>query len=304
MNTQVEAWFERAYIKGATHVLQSRGFLLKGTTRDPDRVQAKEVRWRIAGRGEAEEMSDTVEDAKVMNAGRDYVDGTLKDYQAAEYMRHPDLNKMSENEQGVIQTTGARALGRKFDNVHFEEFDGQAANIATIGDGSTHISIMDVREGEDDILGEGVNDLTEMFCPLPAYAFSQLMLWKQFSSSDYNGPDYPLAKMTERRKWGSVTYFKAPNELFTYDTGRGKDAWRTATWFQSYMWLKSCVGFATNYEMQSRITWENPKTAWFFNNWMPACVKTILPAGVKRMKFLFTPATIAGVTEPAAYDPS
>lgn len=284
--TPVSAWFENAYIKGATHKLQSQGFLLKGTTREPDRVQAKTVIWRIAGRGEAVEMPDIPEQAEVMNADRSTVQGDLKDYQAADWVRHPDINKMSENEQEIVQQTAAFALGRKFDRVHFDEFDATslaAGNI--IGNGTAVTDLLSLDYAEAVIVGQGVIGPMELFCPLPSVAFKQLCLWKQFSDADYVGPDYPLARMTMRKKWGFVTYFVCPNEMFTFDTGVSATAWQTADWFQSYMWVKSAVGFGTNYEMQSRITWENRYTAYFANNWMPALAKVILPEALVRVKF-------------------
>lgn len=286
MSTEVQNWFEKAYIKGATKKLQSQGFLLKGTTREPDRVQAKTVVWRIGGRGEAQEMAQIPEEAAVMNAGRDTVEGDLKDYQAAEWIRHPDINKMSENEQENVQWEAASALGRKFDRVHFDEFDGAtlpAGNV--IGTGTAKIGLLDIEWGEQQIMGYGLTGPIELFCPLPARAFKQLCMWKQFASADYVGPDYPLARMTMRRKFGFVTYFVCPNEMFTFSTGAGKDAWKTADWFQTYMWWKYAVGFATNYELQSKITWENRFTAHFANNWMPALCRIILPEGVCRLKF-------------------
>lgn len=285
MTTPVEAWFEKAYIKGATHKLQSQGFLLKGTTREPDRVNARDLVWRIAGTGEAREMSNTIERAQPMNAGRETVEGTIKDYQAADWIRHPDINKMSENEQQIVQQTASMALGRKFDRIIFDEFDTLGAG-DNIGDGTTDITLLDVMQAEAEIMGQGGNDM-ELFCPLPSLAFKQLQLYEQFSSADYNGPDYPLARMTVRKKWGFCTYFMAPNQMFTFDTGVGLEAWKTATWFQTYMWMKSCTGFGTNYEMQSRITWENQYTAYFANNWMPGCAKIILPEGLRRIKMKF-----------------
>jgi hypothetical protein len=293
MTTPVEAWFEKAYIKGATHKLQSQGFLLKGTHREPDRVTAKEVVWRVAGRGEAREMAETVEAAQPMNAGRETVTGTLKDYQAADWIRHPDINKMSENEQQVVQQTAAWALGRKFDRINLDEYDTGVPATAEyeIGDGTGDLTLMDFMQGEAEIMGQGGAGL-ELFCPVPSLWMKQLMLYEQFSSSDYNGPDYPLAKMTVRRKWGFCTYFQAPNEMFTFDTGVSATAYKTAVWAQTYMWAKSCAGFATNYEMQARITWENRFTSYFANNWMPGAAKVILPEGFRRLKFKFNAALI------------
>jgi hypothetical protein len=61
-----------------------------------------------------------------------------------------------------------------------------------------------------------------------------------------------------------------------------------ANQLDAYMWAKSAIGFATNYEMQSRITWENLYTAYLANNWMPAASTPILggaTGAIRRLRF-------------------
>ena len=294
MTQAVETWFQTAYIKGATAKLQSQGHLLKGMTRAPSRIVGKEAIFRVAGRGKAVEMSRTWEKAAPMNAGRDTVSLTFKDYQAVDVVRHPDINKMDIDEQSDIQKTAAYALGRKFDDLHFEEFDALALPAAqVIGDGTTAIGLLDPMAARARIAAKGINGDASMYCPLPSSAWNKMLIYKQFSESTWSGEaTSPLAAGVQKRKWNGVTYFEAPDELFTFNTGRGETASTGATWFQTYMWLKDAVGFRTTYGMKSHISWENQYTGYFCNNWMDAGVKTILPDAVVRLKFKFEDPTV------------
>lgn len=289
----VEPWLQTAYIKGAVHKLQSKGFTLKGTTLAPTKIEAKTAEFRTAGRGEAKPLSTTFEPGQLMNAARDKVTLTLEDWQAMDPIKHPDVNRMNTAELDVVQTTCAYALGRVFDNMHFLKMDAAAGAIATIGDGSAQIQLLDPMGAKSDIVGAGLLTTPDIFCPLPAYAFQKMKIYKQFSESTWKGGDLPLARGAEAVTWDGVHYFQAPNELFTYDTGRSATAWKTATWFQTYMWHRAALGFATSYTMQSRITWENLYTSWLANNWMDGGVAIIEADAIKRIKMLFTkPATL------------
>jgi hypothetical protein len=289
MSQNVDAWVQKAYIKGVTHKLQSQGFLLKGTTRDASKIEGKTAEFRVAARGVATPLAATWERAVPMNGDRSIVTLTLSDWQAADVIKHQDLNRMNVKEQDEVQKSAAFALGRKFDDLHFEEFDAQAGAIVTIGDGSTAMTLLDPINAKGAIKGYGLLDAPEIFCPLPENLWNKMMIYKQFSESTWAGGDMPLARGADKRTWNGVHYFAAPNELFTYDTGRSAIAWLSATWVQTYMWHRAAVGFASSYGLQSRITWENQYTGYFANNWMDAGVKTILPEAVKRLKFLFAP---------------
>jgi hypothetical protein len=278
MSVPVSAWFQNAYIRGATHVLQSKGWMLKGTFREPDRILGKTAYWRVAGAGVAVPLSDSIEQLTPMNLDRSTVNGVLTDWQAADWIKHPDINSMSENEQEVTQKSAAMALGRKFDRLVIEALDADT-NIPTIGNGSAAISIIDVITAAGQIMGSGWVDELELFCPLPQVMWNQLLLYREFSSSDYVGPEYPLSKMTLTKKFGFVTYFLVPDSTLTVPATNQMDA---------YMWAKSAIGFSTNYDMQSRITWENLYTAYLANNWMSGVAKPILggaTGAIRRLRF-------------------
>ena len=279
MSVPVSAWYQNAYIRGATHILQSRGWLLKNTFRPEDRIEGNTAYWRVVASGTATPLSDTIEPLTPMNLDKQMVNGTISDWQAADYIRAVDINKQTENEQEVTQKAAAMALGRRFDRIVFDALDADAA-IPTIGNGSAAISILDTMEGEGQIMGSGwVDNAPELFCPLPQRFWNQLRLFKEFSSADYTGPDYPLSKMTMAKKVGFVTFFLCPDSLFTVPAANQID---------TYMWEKSAIGFATNYEMKSYISWENQLTAYLANNWMGGVAKPILggaTGAIRRLRF-------------------
>lgn len=289
MTTEISAVNQTAYIKGVTQKLQSKGFFLRGTSREPDRIEGKTCQWRVGSRGDATPLSTTIERAKPMNLEVTPVEATLTDWQAADWVKFEDINRLNFKEQDQIQKSAAYALGRRFDIMHMEALEGASLHAShVIGDGSTAITLVDVMDAGDVIKGEGILDSMDIFCPLPGRLFSKLKLYKEFSNAEWAGGDLPLARGADKVTWNGVHYFAAPNEMFLYDTGRSKDAWKTAAWVQTQMYLKPALGFATSYTMQSKITWENLYTSYFCNNWMDGVAKVILAEGVSRLKFTFT----------------
>lgn len=287
MSQPVSAWFQTAYQKGATQKLQSRGFLMKGMTAAPVRFVGNQAVFRVVGRGSAQPLSRAWEKAEPMNAARDTVTLTLTDWQAADVIKHPDINRMDVAEQAIIQESAAMALGRKFDDIHMETFDAMSLPAGQIiGDGTTAIDLLKVVNARGRITSKGILGSREIFCPLPSRLFNTLKIYKQFSTSDWTG-DHALAMGAPKKLFDGVTYFEAPDELFTYDTGRGATASATATWVQTYMWLRDSIGFGSTYGLNSKITWENQYTGYFCNNWMDAGVKPILDDAIIRLKFTF-----------------
>lgn len=289
MSTEISAVMQTAYIKGVVSQLQSKGFFLRGTFREADRIEGKTAQWRVSGRGEAKPLSPTIERATPMNIEVAPVEATLSDWQAPDWVRFPDINRINFKEQDNIQKQAAFALGRRFDILHMEALEAASLDAShVIGDGTAAITLPDVMDAADAIKGEGILDSPEIFCPLPGRLFNKLKLYKQFSSSEWAGPDLPLARGNDKVTWDGVHYFRAPNEMFLYNTGRSKDAWKTASWVQTHMYLKGGCGWATSYNLQSKITWENQWTAYFCNNWMDGVAKVLLPEAVSRLKFTFT----------------
>ncbi len=274
MTSRAPAWFEQKYVAGAIHKLQSKGFLLKEAVNSTGEIKGNQVSWKIAGTGVATEMADGISDVPVMNADRTVVTAIMKDYEANDWIKVTDVEKMSENEQQVSQQTAAMAMGRKFDQVLLGTLDADA-NIATVGSGAAAIGITDIMTAQGAIAALGVGSY-DYFCGLPQILMQQLELYREFANSQYVGDDLPLLKQIGSRRWRGITFMPLPDAYFNVPAANQIDG---------YLWVKDFVGLAPNYAMQSRIDYVPLKKAYLAANTMGMAAASLMPEGVKRLRF-------------------
>lgn len=281
---RAEAWFESKYINGAHHKLQTDGYLLKGLFAMSTSQDGKDVTWKVAGRGDATEMSDALEDRPHLNADRTAVTEPMKRYEANEWIKVQDIHQMPESEQQVAQQTCAWAIGRRYDKVAVEAMDAAAGAITNIGNGSARLSPLDLINGQAAIKAQGIIGSPTINCIVSYAGMASLLVHKVISNADYI-TDNPFMKEIGARLWNGIRIIPVPDEyLATPDTNQ-KDG---------YMWLQPTVGFATPTDMTgkislaTRIDYVATKKAWFIANTMSACAKVILPEGVRRLRFLNT----------------
>lgn len=267
-------WYTTQYDTRVNHLLQSEGFLLKGTTQAPVEVVGNTLKFFFMGTGEAQEMSQTVELVQPQNLDKTTKDVTMRDFQFAEFVRHGEAERISVEFKSAIQEAGAMALGRKFDRIILQAMDDEDTAIDTIGDGSAAISPIDVSTGKAEINSLGMMKMNEFFCPLPSMAWEQLKLYKVFNNADYTGPDLNFKNNVEAKTWNNINFFQLPDEAFTSPaTGE----------VYTYLWNKKTVGFGSNYAIKSVITYENLYTAWLYNSTMSGAAKVLQTPGVRRL---------------------
>jgi hypothetical protein len=267
-------WYTTQYDTRVNHILQSEGFLLKGTTLPPVEVKGNTLQFFILGRGEATEMSQTVEMVQPQNLGKETVSVEMKDYQFAEFVRHGEPERISVEFKSAIQEAGAMALGRKFDRIILQAMDDEASDIDTIGDGSAAISPIDVSTAKAEINSLGMMKMNEFFLPVPSMSWEQLKLYKVFNNADYTGPALNFANGVEAKTWNGVQFFQLPDEAFTSPaTGE----------VYTYLWNRRTVGFGSNYAIKTVISYENLFTAWLYNSVMSGAAKVLQEEGVKRL---------------------
>lgn len=274
MPAQTPAWFEPKFKKGVTHRVQSRGFLLRGTTAESTTTDGSTVTWRRANAGTATILGAGMSASPVMNAGRDTVTATFVDYEANEFIKKADLNKMSENEQQVAMQSIAMACGRQFDNVILRTLDADS-NIATIGDGTAAIGITDIMNAQGAIFDVGAGSY-EYYCALPGLFMQQLELYREFSSADYVTDGYPLLKEIGARKWRNITFIPVPSTFFNVPAANKADA---------FMWVKEAVGFEWNQQLGIRTDWLPKEKGWFVAGDLGCACASVLPEGIKRLRF-------------------
>lgn len=282
MTTRAPAWFETKYIDGVNHRLQSKGWILKPAVRGPDEIRGNVAVWKRAGAGEAQQASTSIEDASVMNLDRDTVQATMVDWEANDWIKKRDLEKMSENEQAVVQQSGAMAIGRRFDRIVLGAFDAAGAGIPTVGNGTAAISIVDLLNAQQAIFDEGSGEYT-YWAAIPSIFMTQLELYKEFSSSDYVSEMYPLLRQLGARRWRGINIIPLPGS--TTNTAKNFFNTTVANSFDGYIWVDGALGMASSNAFESRIDWVPTKKAWFAANDMSACAVTVLPEGVRRLQF-------------------
>ncbi|OKO67604.1 hypothetical protein AC629_42625, partial [Bradyrhizobium sp. NAS80.1] len=124
-------WYTIQYDTRVQHLLQSEGFLLRGTTSPPVDVKGNTLEFFFMGRGEAQPFGKTPERAKAANLGKTTKTVDMTDWQFYEEVRHGEPDKISVEYRSKIQEAGAMSLGRRFDRIIFEAMDAEAGNITT-----------------------------------------------------------------------------------------------------------------------------------------------------------------------------
>ncbi len=283
MSSRAPNWFETKYASGVIHKLQSSGFLLQEATNNTGEMKGNQVVWKIAGTGVATEMSSGVSNVPVMNADRTTISATMKDYEANDWIKTTDVEKMSENEQQISQQTAAMAMGRLFDQVILRTLDANGG-VATVGNGTAAIGITDIMTAQGAIADVGVGSY-EYYCVLPQVLLQQLELYREFNNSDWIGEEYPLLQQVQARRWRGITFIPAPSAFFNVPSANQIDA---------YLWVKDFVGVAPNYAMQTRIDYVPEKKHYLAANTMGFCAASLMPEGIKRLRF----ATNAPLSRP------
>jgi hypothetical protein len=279
-------WFQTVWMPGVVQTIQSRGYLLRGTALNGS-INGSKARWLKGGRLVAQEIDRAVEELEAGNSVRSYVETDLKDYAAAEYVKITDLNKMPANEIAQAQMEAAMAIGREYDYIHLRELQraAEASEVATIGDGSASIDILDTMNASGQIQGLG-GDLGMTFCVLPMFAYQRLLLVKEFNNADYTGPDLAFSKMTMSRTWHFTQYMVMPDKHFE-DCGL-KPA---SDEFYGFMWHQSALGFVNNGEVTPIGQYQARLRSWLIDYQLNGAAKILQPTAAKRLHFAFVAPT-------------
>lgn len=271
MSIEAPNWYTVQYDQRVNHLLQSEGFLLRGTTSPPVEVKGNTLTFFVLGKGTAMPMTQSIEMVQPANLAKSTVSTNMNDFQFAEFVRHGEPERISVEYRGAIQEAGSMALGRKNDRIIMQELDSNRGSMTQIGDGSAAIDPTYVSQAKATINALGMMKMNEFFMPLPSMAWEQLKLYKVISNSQYVGPKLSFVGNTEATTWNGVNLLQLPDEAFTSPSAGVVD---------TYLWNKRTLGFGSNYAVQTKITYENLFTAWLYNSTMSAAAKVIQVPGV------------------------
>jgi hypothetical protein len=276
MSTNAPIHYVTKYMDRATQVFQAKGHMLRGTVTDPGRIEGNQAIFPIFGKGEAQPLARGGM-GSAMNASRSTVTATISDWQAADWVWETDIEKMTVNEQEQVAEACGYACGRRSDLIIMNELN---ANSVTMIDGTgAPFTLTMLLAGMVAMQNNDVDfDTGDVICGLPPLQWAQFMSYKQVNDADwvgYDGLPYKAGAGTKFKDWNGVRFMRIPNSYAPVPSASNQDF---------FMWHKRAIGYGSNYEIRSTVTWENLFSGWYHNNRFAATAKVLLPTGVIRFR--------------------
>ena len=238
---------DQAFIKQfetEVHVAYQRmGSKLRNTVRDSN-VMGSTARFQKIGTGTATTKSRNG-DVTPMELAHTYVEVSMTDYYAPEYLDKLDELKTNINERQAIATSAAAALGRKTDEILTTAMDAGASG-TQIADTSGALVIADFLTLFETV---GVADMPEdgdRYLAMSPKGFADLFGITEFASADYVGPaNLPYA--------GGMTMkdFMGWKIFSTSAVAGGKN----------FAYHTNCVGLGVNADVSTEINYVPEKVA-------------------------------------------
>lgn len=284
MSTNANTWFIEQHRDKVTHKFQSEGFLLKGMVTPEGTLEANKAYFPVAGKGSARKKVRG-QDAVPMNATKERKEALLETWEAFDEIYMYDLSRMGANERETIAQQGAKALGRAVDAEIMAAMGTLAPTSGTANfldyssSGDTFGLVQAMTMGQllqaQDVPMDG-----NVWCGLPSLLWNQLMVWPQFSKSDYVGPDLPFKKMGAAvRSWNFVNWVLMPDSYFTAPAAGKVDV---------FMWHSGALGWANNADIKMPPDfwqWDNRKGCWTIRMESEGAAVGLLPEGIVRGRF-------------------
>ena len=164
---------------------QRMGSKLRNTIRSSN-VSGSTARFQKIGTGAASTKTRNG-DVSTMELAHTYVEATMADYYAAEYIDKLDELKININERQAVATSAASALGRQTDALIVAAMDAgaNATQIADVTGALVKADLLTLFEtfGTADIPEDG-----QRYLAMSPAGFADLFNINEFASSDYVGP--------------------------------------------------------------------------------------------------------------------
>jgi hypothetical protein len=271
MSTTIDQAFVQLFDSEVKLAYQVMGSKLRSTVRLKNTKGASTCRFQKLGKGSASQKSRHG-DVPVMNAVHTYVDATMADWYAADYVDKLDEFKTNIDERGVLVQTAAAALGRKTDNLIITALTSglaSAQNITTAAYASaittTVAKAIFKKFNDNDVPDDGNRVVL-----VGTQQWNDLLGISEFISSDYVGAQTPIVQGTQARKW--------LNMWWMMHTGLAASGSSTIC----IAYHKTAIGHGENYAVSSEINYVPTKAAFFLNSMLSAGSIRIDDYGVVR----------------------
>ncbi|MBJ7535288.1 hypothetical protein JDN40_14345 [Rhodomicrobium vannielii ATCC 17100] len=278
MSNEALNWAQEQFDTRVNHVYQSKGYLTKGMTTGPAKIDGVKMWFNIAGKGTAQPYARG-DQVKVMNSSRDRVSIDAREWDAADYVYDWDQDRIPVNEMDVVVDTASMALGRQHDTVLFDlvrgtDFSGQISGsfTAAFGPGEMLAARRELFSRDVPV------DDGQFFCGLPPIVFDTMMSYEVFANSQWVGGNLPFADGLRKRSWQNINFFELPVYLQTI---------ASSTQGKFYVWHKSALGTGhTGQPIKS--AWEDERAKWkrmFYRATISGGATVILKDGVQECRY-------------------
>lgn len=252
-------------------VFQKQASRFMGTMRTAN-VNGSTVRFQKIGKGAASQKPRN-EDVTVMNPVHSYVDATLQDWYAAEYVDKLDELKININERQALASTEAFALGRKADEIIIGKMvtgatDAGLLDIST-ADGAVQLFR---RFGENEVPDDGMR-----FCAVSHKGWTDLMQIPEFANMDYIMPEQASwASGATAKRWLGINWMT--------DTQLNNDATNTT----GLAWHARAVGLGMGVNVTTEINYVPEKVAHLITSYISLGAEVIDDTGCFSFTFADT----------------
>lgn len=185
MPNTIDQAFIRQFETEVHMAYQRMGSKLRNTVRTTN-VTGSSARFQKIGAGSASTKSRNGS-VTPMELSHTFVEATMADFYAAEYIDKLDELKVNINERQAVAQSAAAALGRKTDEILYTAMD-VGANATQLGSAANVVDRADLllvfeTFGSNDVPEDG-----QRYIAMHPRGFADLFAITEFASSDYVGP--------------------------------------------------------------------------------------------------------------------
>lgn len=282
MASTVDQAFIKQYEADVHLAYQQMGSKLRNTVRVKNGVKGSSLRFQKVGKGTASSKTRNG-DIPLMEAVHSFVDVSLADFYAGDYIDRLDEYKTNIDERKVILDTSAGAIGRKMDEILIN------AGIATTtvkgtgaaleaGSTASANAFKLIKQAISQLNINDVPDDGQRFALVSPEVWDLLLDEDKFARAEYIGSDLPFLKGTEARKFMNV--------VFMMHTGLPKTTPGVSSteYTSCLVYHKSALGLGEAEFLKSDIWWDGRKASHFINNCMSAGAALVDVAGCVKVQ--------------------
>ena len=290
MPDNVPNWYQQKWANRVIMRFQNRGFVLKGTSEEPVKIEGDKFHFLRSDKMEAQPYArgDSI---TPINPDDDTVEMQSAEWDAPYALYDIDDTKLPVRVQDTRQMQATAALGRRADRIIYDAvMNATLPGGHVFGDYANPFDPYVFKTGLEKLIDadvDGVGEGTGVDAPLPSLAYAQLETYKIYANSQWVGGDLPLTKMVKHKTWDIANCFLLPPHL--------RKAYTSTDELRFRVWHKSAIGAGHNQAIRTEWTREGLKKRWVVNHTIDGVAVPLQPAGIIEFRMKADSAIMAEI---------